>query len=109
MNVRHLRNPAVHAGQPSGDNDAAGTVVAPAAQQLAQLQAEIMRHIRKMVRDTENVGDRFAQEARLMHEGEVSERAIRGTATPEEREELMQEGITEIGRASCRERVWQYV
>jgi hypothetical protein len=47
-----------------------------------------------MVRNTENVGDRFVQEARRMHEGEIEERAIRGTATAQEREELLSEGIT---------------
>lgn len=52
-----------------------------------------MRHIRQIVRNTENVGEKFAQEARRMHDGETEERAIRGTATPEEREELAQEGI----------------
>jgi hypothetical protein len=79
LNVSHIRKSTA--------------VAAPATEQLTKLQAEIMRHIRQMVRNTENVGDRFAQEARLMHEGEAQERAIRGTATPEEREELMQEGI----------------
>jgi hypothetical protein len=29
-----------------------------------------------------------------MHEGEIEERAIRGTATAQEREELLSEGIT---------------
>ncbi len=52
-----------------------------------------MRHIRQIVRNTENVGEKFAEEARRMHDGETEERAIRGTATPEEREELAQEGI----------------
>lgn len=52
-----------------------------------------MRHIRQIVRNTENVGEKFAEEARRMHDGETEERAIRGTATPGEREELAQEGI----------------
>jgi hypothetical protein len=92
LNVSHIRNPAA----PAADSLSGGkstAVAAPANEQLTRLQAEIMRHIRQMVRNSENVGDRFAQEARLMHEGEAQERAIRGTATPEEREELMQEGI----------------
>jgi hypothetical protein len=46
-----------------------------------------------MVRATENVGNRFAHEARLMHEGETPERPIRGVATPQEREELAADGI----------------
>src|SRR3546814_7766408 len=90
LNVSHIRNPAAPS---SPDGKSATAVAAPAPQPLVQLQAEILRHIRHMVRNTENVGARFAEEARLMHEGEAQERAIRGTATPEEREELMQEGI----------------
>ena len=38
-----------------------------------------------MLRNTENVGARFAEEARRIHEGEADERPIRGTASREER------------------------
>lgn len=41
----------------------------------------------------EDVGPRFALEARRIHEGEVGERPIHGTATPEERESLDEDGI----------------
>ncbi|HEY9280564.1 MAG TPA: DUF1178 family protein [Eoetvoesiella sp.] len=78
------------AAAPSED---ATAVAAPASQQMAQLQAQVLRQIRQIVRNTENVGDQFAQEARRMHDGEVQERAIRGTATQEEREALVQDGI----------------
>jgi len=60
---------------------------------VAQLQAQVLQRLRQIVRDTDNVGDRFAQEARRMHEGEIEHRAIRGTATPQERQELAQDGI----------------
>jgi len=86
LNVSHIR--AVQEGE-----QGQASVAAPSAAQMARLQAEVMRHIRRMVRNTENVGDRFAQEARRMHEGEIEERAIRGTATAQEREELVSEGI----------------
>lgn len=42
---------------------------------------------------TEDVGHRFAAEARRMHYGEVEERAIRGQATLQETTELLDEGI----------------
>jgi len=45
------------------------------------------------VRNTEDVGGNFVQEARRMHEGEIEHRAIRGTATSQERESLVREGI----------------
>ena len=69
-------------------------LAAPATEQLAQLQAQIMHKVREIVRNTENVGPRFAEEALRMHHGETTERAIRGTATPEERETLAEEGVT---------------
>jgi len=62
------------------------------AAQVAKLQAALMRHVRQVINSAENVGPRFAQEARLIHErGE--DRAIRGTATHAERRELAEEGI----------------
>lgn len=59
----------------------------------AQMQAAIMKQLRDMLRKTENVGPRFAAEARRIHEGEADERPIRGTATPDERAELAADGI----------------
>jgi len=57
------------------------------------LQAAWMQLARKIVASTEDVGGRFAEEARRMHHGEVEERAIRGQATAEEAVELLEEGI----------------
>ena len=68
----------------------------PEALQLAQIQAAIMQQMRELVRNTENVGTSFAQEARRIHEGESEERPIRGTATPEEREALIEDGIAVV-------------
>lgn len=57
------------------------------------LQAAWLQLARKIVASTEDVGGRFAEEARRMHHGEVEERAIRGQATAEEAVELLEEGI----------------
>jgi hypothetical protein len=43
--------------------------------------------------DTEDVGERFAEEARRIHYREVPERAIRGKATRDEAKALRDEGI----------------
>ena len=77
---------------------ASGTVgqgaVQPAAAALPPaLQAAWLQLARKIVAQTEDVGPRFADEARRMHHGEVPERAIRGQATPGEAVQLMEEGI----------------
>ncbi|HUH88146.1 MAG TPA: DUF1178 family protein [Pusillimonas sp.] len=60
---------------------------------LAEIQAQVLKHMREMVRNSENVGDRFASEARRMHEGEIEPRSIRGSTTEHEREELARDGI----------------
>lgn len=40
--------------------------------------------------------DQFVTEARKMHEGDVPERAIRGSATAQEYQELREEGIAVV-------------
>lgn len=57
------------------------------------LQAAWLELARKVVASTEDVGPRFAEEARRMHHGEMPERAIRGQATVSEAVELLEEGI----------------
>lgn len=57
------------------------------------LQAAWLEVARRIVAATEDVGARFAQEARRMHHGEMPERPIRGQATPHEALELLDEGI----------------
>jgi hypothetical protein len=59
----------------------------------AQLQAALLKMVRHVVAHTEDVGHSFPEEARKMHYGEAEHRNIRGHATPEETEELMEEGI----------------
>ncbi len=46
-----------------------------------------------MLVNTENVGKNFVEEARKIHYKEAPERHIRGTATREQAEELIDEGI----------------
>jgi hypothetical protein len=46
-----------------------------------------------LVSNTTDVGDRFADEARKMHYGEIEEHAIRGKTTLEQAHELAEEGI----------------
>lgn len=49
--------------------------------------------VREVASRTEDVGERFAEEARRIHHGEAPERGIRGQASVEEREALADEGI----------------
>ncbi|MET0209621.1 MAG: DUF1178 family protein [Burkholderiaceae bacterium] len=58
-----------------------------------ELQKQVMKAVRSLMANTEDVGDRFATEARRIHYGEAEERGIRGRATPAEARELADEGI----------------
>lgn len=103
LNVSHLRKPQPaskdgHANAASNQPAASTTPSTPNVANIdtatiTRLQAAVLQEIRNVIRKTENVGTRFAHEARLIHEGEAQERAIRGTATPEEREALAEDGI----------------
>jgi hypothetical protein len=57
------------------------------------LQALYMKAVKRVLAQTEDVGDRFAEEARRMHYDEAPERGIRGSASPEEVQALAEEGI----------------
>jgi hypothetical protein len=66
----------------------------PDAELLRNLQAAYLQYARQVVQHTEDVGERFAEEARKIHYGESEERGIRGKATPKEAEALLEEGIS---------------
>lgn len=54
------------------------------------MAAKVREHIKD---NFDYVGDKFADEARKMHSGESEDRAIWGEATPEQAQELAEEGI----------------
>ena len=56
-------------------------------------QAAFLNAVRHVLANTEDVGDRFANQARAMHYGDAEPRSIRGQATRREASELMEEGI----------------
>lgn len=60
---------------------------------MAKLRAKVIEFALK---HTEDVGERFPEEARQIHGGEAPERAIRGQASRQEVEELREEGIEVI-------------
>lgn len=57
------------------------------------LQARFMSAMREVIAQTEDVGERFADQARGMHCGDVEQRSIRGRTTPDVAMELLEEGI----------------
>lgn len=64
-----------------------------ASAQPADLQAAWLQAVRQLMASTEDVGERFAEEARRIHYGETPQRGIRGQTTPDERAALADEGI----------------
>lgn len=83
----------------SGSDAASGTPSVPAlavsgeASPTHEQQSAFFKALRHVVANTEDVGDRFANQARAMHYGDIEPRSIRGQATQREAAELIDEGI----------------
>jgi hypothetical protein len=65
----------------------------PAPEPAQPLQTQWVAAVRRMLDNTDDVGERFPEEARRIHYGEVEARGIRGQASAEERQALLDEGI----------------
>jgi len=61
--------------------------------QANQQQAKWLHAVREMLASTEDVGERFGEEARRIHYGEAEQRGIRGRASREDADSLREEGI----------------
>lgn len=75
-------------------------VVEPPPQPVAllderqQMLRAMMQHVRaKIIENSDDVGKRFPQEARRMHEGEIPTRSIRGEASADDARALVEDGI----------------
>ena len=89
--------PASHGTVPVGEGDALPStdiaLTQAASQSVMGGQADFLKALRHLVANTEDVGRRFADEARRMHYGDIEARSIRGQASPREAVELLEEGI----------------
>ena len=74
----------------------AGPEAEPTQPVQMTLQSQWLKVVRQVMNSTEDVGDRFAEEARRIHYGEVEERGIRGRASSEDAEALREEGIAVV-------------
>lgn len=79
------RSPAMAATPPAskGSDDSA-------------MVAAVFERLRRVVAESEDVGESFAEEARRIHYAETPARAIRGIATDREQRDLHEEGIETI-------------
>lgn len=88
--VRRPSAPYVQRGAGSFSAREQQQVVKPPA---AAMQAAMLKLLRDMASAAENVGTAFPEEARKIHYGEAEERGIRGVASREQTEALLDEGI----------------
>jgi len=72
-------------------DDKPGPVVQPPP--AASMEAMWLQAVQHVLRNTEDVGAQFSEEARRIHYGESEQRGIRGQATAQQRAELADEGI----------------
>ena len=82
-------SPSSAKGAPSG-----ASLTPPMSEEMqAELQSALAKVVRHVLASTDDVGDRFAEEARRIHYGETAARDIRGSASADEVEALLDEGI----------------
>jgi hypothetical protein len=65
-------------------------MISPQEQEFRTKLKELRDHL---VKNADNVGAKFPEEARKMHYGEIEHRSIYGVASPEEAKELSEEGV----------------
>jgi len=85
--------PAPPVPAPAAPDAAAPQPMAVFSERERELRAmfkALREHVRK---NADHVGDRFPDEARKMHYGEIEHRSIYGEASPIEARELIEEGI----------------
>lgn len=72
-----------------------GETAAPSGDEIARAreQGRWLRAVREVISQTEDVGERFPEEARRIHYGEAKERGIRGQASAKDADALRDEGI----------------
>jgi hypothetical protein len=78
---------------PASSSTSSSTTPPATRDAIAGISPELLAKMREIVRNTEDVGERFPEEARKIHYDEAPARSIRGKASPEEAEALTEEGI----------------
>lgn len=90
--TKRLSAPRLNLGSARAEAASTQEVVATTATDQT-LQTAWLAMARRIMANTDDVGNRFAEEARKMHYGETKERGIRGQASRAETESLIEEGI----------------
>lgn len=69
------------------------TPVAMVSPQEQEFRAKLKELREQLTKNSDNVGDKFPEEARKMHYGEIEHRSIYGEASPQDAKEMLEEGI----------------
>lgn len=91
--TKKLSAPRLNLGSTRAEVADAPQDVASVAGVEQTLQAAWMAVARRIIANTDDVGEGFAEEARKIHYGETRERGIRGKASRAETDALIEEGI----------------
>lgn len=91
---------AIGGHAPAAMHVSTGMTAMPAGTHIVAAYRQL---VRTLIANSDNVGDRFAEEARKIHCGRVPDRSIHGTATHDELTSLADEGIAVIGLPRFRE------
>lgn len=99
-NAPHIKKSSGSTAVPVADREVRQEI------QYSNIAGELLTHlVDYVVRNTEDVGTAFAEEARKIHYREVPERKIRGIASSDEVVELKDEGIDVVALPIPRERL----
>lgn len=85
--------PAPAADAPATPSPEVATPVAMVSPQEQEFRAKLKELRDHLTKNADNVGQKFPEEARKMHYGEIEHRSIYGEAKPEEVRELLDEGV----------------
>jgi hypothetical protein len=82
--------PAAPVETPTADSKAPVAMMSPPEREFRQKLKDLREHLTK---NADYVGQKFPEEARKMHYGEIDHRSIYGEASPQEAKDLHDEGI----------------
>jgi hypothetical protein len=82
-----------HHNEPQPTAVAVAQTAIPDSPEHQKVQEMWLQAVRHVLAHTEDVGPRFADEARKIHYGEAAHRNIRGQTTPDEMQSLNEEGV----------------
>ena len=91
---RERAEPAPAAVAPAANTEVAASTSTPLLMaQERELRAKLRELRDHIVKNADNVGERFPNEARKMHYGDIEHRPIYGEASPDEARALIDEGV----------------